>query len=261
MKPECYQLFFKAPLAVDCPAGRMKTAVVHSDTFYSAVFSVWARLFDNVEERISDPRFFISSLYPFYIVSGKVVYFLPMPLEISHDRMSHDGLSGIKLISSELLIPLCRGQRLPVKDYSRFHGGAACCQEPVESGMKFFEPGLMTRRFSDRGCSVPAGVNNEAEIRFSKRSGLFFLAWFHDDAAKQNFEAALKLLADEGLGGMRSLGRGTLSAAAKGFSNSPGATVTNTFCFRFTCLRRKSFQTISKSKNPLIRLSCAAAPG
>jgi len=185
-------------------------AVIHSDTLYSAIFSLWATLFnDDIDEMAADNLFGVSSLYPFYVVSGKVIHFMPIPLGCAPESSPGSPLANLRLISSELLIPFCRGQRLPLESYSIFHNGAACCQEEVTRDALFFECGLQTRTTVDRAASVHTVDSGKTELSFSQRSGLFFLAWFHDGDVKKKFESVLALLADEGLGRARSLGRGT----------------------------------------------------
>lgn len=59
----------------------------------------------------------------------------------------------------------------------------------------------------DRVTSA-SGIFHEGDVYFGEGCGIYILVRFLDEGYREKFEAALRLLGDEGLGGRRSYGRG-----------------------------------------------------
>lgn len=228
MKYDVYHLLFDAPthFGMEGIGQERLDTTVHSDTLWAAIIQQWLLLFeDDPEELCREPPFAVSSCFP--LINGRRFYPLPVntldelisKAEVKkmdeQEQFSVKGLKKISHISEELFALVCKGEpvtfehlqgmqsHFPNADHARY-------AQEKDSAVQLQRPRLKTDQLT-------GGVGEDAffyctDQYFNKQSGLFFLATFRTEKDKSRFEAALRLLADSGLGGDRSVGRGTFLA-------------------------------------------------
>lgn len=218
MKFKVYKLQFKAPLHIGeegIGAEKIET-YVHSDTLMGALVNMYALL--GKEVNFSDPPFKVTSAFPF---SGDL-FFFPVPIGTLHHLMQEaDDLSivkklkKVKFIEKSLFEKLLRGEAFSLseinwkllKKFNQF-----LIPSGVNSFNGVFSVSEVPRIRVDRGDHSVKGGNifYFSQLFFHERCGLFFLVDMADEHVEQ-FEAALSLLADEGLGADRNVGKGFFS--------------------------------------------------
>ena len=184
---------------------------VHSDTLYSAFFNGFRLLFgqENLKQKLqlfmeNNPPFLISSAFPYW--NGN--YFLPTPKnQIPGDKkakkiMYLDSLSWSSLIRGKPLVEILdrpSTRTIPLtSDISGYQGQ----NEPWQM-IDAPRVGL------DRRSNHPGErYFHCGEVYYGENSGLYFLVMFYDQSFRESFYAVWRLLADEGLGGDRTVGKG-----------------------------------------------------
>ncbi len=181
-----------------------------SDALWGALVQCRHLLYhDDWENLINDDSFLVSSCFPF--IAGKRFY--PVP-HGAFDRVMM-GIRGselkkwkkIKYVSENLFQNIISGT-FNATD-SRLCGEYVCSEKIDEGfGVKEYEVPRI-------GIDPVSGTAQEGAFfycvnaHFPENSGLFFLARFRGIDAQKHFEGSLRLLADCGIGGDRSIGRGT----------------------------------------------------
>ena len=192
---------------------------MRSDSLWGAVIQKWLLLFDDdADDLCLHPPFHVSSTFP--VIGG--VAFFPLPVGAVDHLISESAGSDRPEVSVKDLKKI---RFLAEPLFNRVVSGSAMTFADIRGGMVFPKP-------SDEDDSAPAhtssavthrprlevdrlrggGVEGQffycSEQFFKSDSGLFFLGTFEDDEARAKLEAALRLLADSGLGADRSVGRG-----------------------------------------------------
>ncbi len=226
MKYDVYHLFFDAPahFGLEGIGQERIESTVRSDTLWAAIIQQWLLLFDDEPDTLcTKPPFAVSSCFP--VINGRRFYPLPASAldELIHkaetgrekdsEEFSVKSLKSTRYLSEELLRRLCRGTAMTFEHLKekRSHFPNACPQTSPEETSEFAEQLQRPRVKTDQ---LTGGVGENAffycaDQHFVDQSGLFFLATFESEKSKKCFEAALRLLADSGLGADRSVGRGT----------------------------------------------------
>ena len=194
---------------------------MRSDSLWGAVIQKWLLLYqDDADTLCNNPPFHISSTFP---VMGGVPYF-PMPVgAIDHlvSQAAGDADPAVKVKD------LKKVRYLAEPLFNKVVSGTAMTFADIKEGAVYPQPSdddddaapLPTASTVEqrprleidrlRGGGVEGQFFYCSEQFFQSDGGLFFLGTFRDDAAREKFEAALRLLADSGLGADRSVGRGS----------------------------------------------------
>jgi len=214
-----YKLKFNAPLHIGAHGvGYEETGnMIHSDTLFSAILSLWRNFYeDDIESICKAPPFIISSAFPF----KQDILFFPRPMvRIGKETKSEDQkekkLKRVEFISKQLLESILKGEsgNLEFNEEDTFQDG-----EFWHSNQPSFNKNndiLFAERELPR-VAIDRNTNSSeifyfSEIVFEKDSGLFFLARFINKGIRQKFEAVLRLLGDEGIGGDKRMGKGLFS--------------------------------------------------
>lgn len=201
---------------------------VRSDTLWGAIIQTWLLLYDEEPDMFcQSPPFHVSSTFPF--ISGHRYYPLPLGtldelisevagIESSEIRVKD--LKKIRFIEEDLFRKIVTGYR-PVLDDIKQSDAVfpAPAKDQLDDSEKAFHsdkaflseqrPRLETNQTT--GGDIEGAFFYCSDQHFSAENGLWFLADFTNDNARQRFEAALRLLGDTGLGADRSVGRGQFS--------------------------------------------------
>lgn len=193
------------------------TPYVRSDTLFGAICNAMALLYGDGElEGMLDaflrgePPFLISSAYP----SIGDVHLLPVPL--SCDLVGAMGvdpkskrakeLRKVGLVSHELFVHLCTGE--DISSLAEVKYGVLLTHEEAEDiAEKPWSELLVPHVSLDRPSSA-SNVYSMVEVEYMEGADQYFLVDIRDRAYEQRLMAALRLLADEGIGGKRSWGMG-----------------------------------------------------
>jgi CRISPR-associated protein Csm4 len=156
------------------------------------------------------PAIALSSAFPW----RKDVCFFPKPLSLQpkwnwEEEEAVDfqkAWRSVKFISEELLRPaLAKGDFfLKKEDFQDCYAKHCLSHKLLDN---FYENVELPRVVLDRITNA-ATIFHFAQVTFEQDSGLFFLARFEDEKVRASFEAALRALGDEGIGGERSSGKG-----------------------------------------------------
>lgn len=206
-----YKLHFSSPLHISNERGDYASgsSIIHSDTLYSAIAWAWNLLGKSewITDLLSDD-FALSSCFPF--CNNQL--FFPRPkfsYEINREQLIETGLKK-KIKKAEWVDEVILKQMLsgidPTEKGNDNFSNTFWSSKPIQNE-KFIDSTVVPR------VMVPRN-NDDTKIYyiekyfFKQGSGLYFLASFENSNHKNQFEAALKLLADEGIGTDRNVGHG-----------------------------------------------------
>ncbi len=215
MKTYLYKLKFLSPLHISSdPLSLGKAEVVlHSDTLFSAIANAFALLFDVKDEFFFSPPFLISSAFPYY----NKTLFLPKPFCPFRSPQNEEFRKEIKksgFISMEIFRKFAGGEEINLSK-ENFASGGFITETPIK---------YMVYKSSERPRSTVSRVYGNTEIfystsvEFGENSGLYFFVKFPDEQVKKEFDSALYLLGDTGIGGERSAGYGRFEFASNEFN-------------------------------------------
>ena len=187
----------------------------HSDALFSAVTQAMLRL-GHIEdwlaataENAAGPAVSFSSCFPFHrdtlLVTPPNHLWPPPP----SPKLRY---KGARFIPLSLASGLMSG--LPIEEDRWILDGPSECLLPIGKGPGFgpFRAALRSRAAVDRLEPGRIDAHSTACLEFAEGAGLWFAAAFFDEAARDRWaapvRAALRLLADSGFGGERSLGWG-----------------------------------------------------
>jgi len=216
-----YKLDFHAPLHIGVHGvGYEETdEIIHSDTLFSAIMSVWGHLYDDdIEKMCQTPPFYISSAFPF----KKDTLFFPRPFvkigkEAENEDQKGKKLKRVTYLSQQLFESILQGEaeNLEFSEADTFQDGVFWCKNMSlnsQNADRVFTERELPRVTIDRHTNL-SEIFYFSEIVFEKDAGLFFLAKFKQKEIKPQFEAVLRLLGDEGIGGDKRMGKGLYSLA------------------------------------------------
>jgi CRISPR type III-A-associated RAMP protein Csm4 len=187
--------------------------IFHSDALFSAVTSAIARL-GGLEEwldataRTEEPAVRFSSCFPFqgdtrFIVAPRNVWPPPASPKVRW--------KGARFTPLDVVKSLLSGRAIGEDKWTI--DGPSECLVPMSSNPVTgpFRVAVHTSAAMDRE-GVAVAPHSTACLEFTPGSGLWFLAAFSDDAARERWTGpltgAIRLLADSGMGGERSRGWG-----------------------------------------------------
>ena len=172
--------------------------IIHSDTLFSALFSVWLRLYHQpLPEKLR-----LSSAYPFY--RDELFYPRPFlklygpPQEFFYDHAKT--LNKLRFVSHDYFMKWIRGEPFSEREVEDMVSRSQC----IESNINIVtRPQVVLDRLSNS-----SGLYFVGETWFGEGAGLYFFV----DLPKHEWprlKTVIELLGDEGIGGRRSLGYGT----------------------------------------------------
>lgn len=195
-------------------------SVLHSDSFCSAVIQAWAEL--GIEhpvlktrgQDVPDLGFAVSSLFPFFrkTPTAPPVYFFPVPqpgLQVAERRAFRE----VHWLDAAIFEKTLADNTFQINKETIQE---TWLTDAADFDPKFLQKTLHARNYVPRlgeldreGKPVVETVIYYIErIFFRENCGLFFLALFENDAARENLRCALDYLKDTGIGTDRNVGHG-----------------------------------------------------
>ncbi|MHB2153073.1 type III-A CRISPR-associated RAMP protein Csm4 [Calditrichota bacterium GD2] len=218
MKYAIYRLTFQTPLRIgeEGVGAEKLTPYVPSDTLWGALVSAHFTL--GLPFDFEDLPFYVTSAFPFYKECllfpppvGALDYLLDAPGESQAGRVKN--LKKIKYVDQQLFELLINGRQPDFENLCFYDAQPDVLTLQEITGLKngplyrvYERPRVTVDRFT--GSGAEGQIFYFSQMAFAKGAGLFFLAEFKDDRTRTAFEAALRLLCDEGLGSDRTVGRG-----------------------------------------------------
>ncbi len=228
MNLHAYHLYFDAPLHIGVEGiGQERIEqTVHSDTLWGALVQNWSLLFeDSPEDLAQSCPFKVSSCFP--LVNGQRYFPIPdrakedlgRELEASgelKEGIQFKDLKKISYLSEPLMHKVLQGVPLGIVALQEQGSHLPCIHINASPHTTISQ---RPRLRIDRCTGTVEGENFFycSDQYFGSGNGLFFLLQCDDPAVRAKFEAALRLLADNGLGADRSVGRGTFSFSRHDF--------------------------------------------
>lgn len=200
---------------------------VRSDTLWGAIIQKWLLLFqDDPDQLCKEPPFNLSSCFP--LVKGRRFYPIPVGVldnlinraargELENTKLDVKKIKKISWCAEELLLKILNGKCVDTDDITPDNVMPLPFDEKDKSND---QSSLIEQRPRIRTDQLKGGVDGDgffycSDQFFNEASGLFFLADFSDKTARKQFESALNLLGDSGLGADRSVGRGCFKVEHK----------------------------------------------
>jgi len=221
VKLDYLKLKFTSPLhlGTNRPGFESTDEILHSDTLFSAIINIWARLYpedigtffpESSGESLDFPWFQLSSAFPY---CDKSLYF-PKPFkklntgdEDNHrDPKIAKKIKKLKYLDQKLFEKALNDEFITTED-DQFSGNGMFLNASPITEMNPFATYDVPRVIKDRKSGVTTPFNF-SRICFDEKAGLWFAAKFSDEKWKQRFRAVLNLLGDTGIGGDRSVGHG-----------------------------------------------------
>jgi CRISPR type III-A-associated RAMP protein Csm4 len=184
--------------------------IYHSDSLFSAVTGAMARLDEldswlDATARSAEPAVRFSSCFPFY---GETLYVVPPRNVWPPPPSAKVRFKGARFVPLKVVETLISGRAMAEENWA-IDGPSECLVSGGAQGP--FRVSVRSNAAVDRNGESVA-PHSTACLEFTPNAGLWFVASFADDAAKERWNAplrgALRLLADSGFGGGRSRGWG-----------------------------------------------------
>jgi CRISPR type III-A-associated RAMP protein Csm4 len=183
----------------------------HSDALYSAICGAMFQLGEgaawlDATARAAEPVVRMSSCFPFH---ASTLFVVPPQNVWPPPASSKIRWKGARFVPISVVETLLAGK--PLNEDAFIIDGPSECLLPTSNQISPFRMAVRSRAAVDRtGESV--APHSSACLEFAPGAGLWFVASFADDEACERWrgllEGALRLLADSGFGGERSLGWG-----------------------------------------------------
>jgi CRISPR type III-A-associated RAMP protein Csm4 len=184
--------------------------IYHSDSLYSAVTSAMSQLGEldawlEATARATDPAVRFSSCFPFY---GETLYIVPPRNVWPPPPSAKVRFKGARFVPLKVVATLLAGQPIAEENWA-IDGASECLVSGGAQGP--FRVSVRSNAAVDRAGEGVA-PHSIACLEFTPGAGLWFVASFLDEAARERWNlplrGALRLLADSGFGGGRSRGWG-----------------------------------------------------
>ncbi|HPN38557.1 MAG TPA: type III-A CRISPR-associated RAMP protein Csm4 [Melioribacteraceae bacterium] len=225
-----YKLKFSTPLKVTSELSYLGETeyIIHSDTLYGAIHSLWGWLFNEEEvfgNNLLINKFKLSSAFPYY----NNMLFFPKPFNVklqesdilnSNERKKS---KKVTYLEYELLKDVINGKKISLSEVGIIQKMFACKDVKNAENLSIFKKFTASHNTLERFSDSSQNVFESTEIVFNNdtlnniESGLFFLAEFESEEIKEKFEAVLSLLGDEGIGADRTLGKGLFNYVCLNF--------------------------------------------
>lgn len=206
-----FQLHFTSPLHISnikADYGKSEQ-MFHSDSLVAAVMQAWAVL-GKSEWITKNHGFVTTSLFPFTSIDSRPVYFFPKPYLRFNSQNEIEDTDKAK-------------KEKKVQYIDQYFFLKAIKQEHIETNISQYKGSFLTVHAIDGNFITnklririrkPRNDHEDAEpfymeeIRFKKKSGLWGMAYFDDEVAKERFNIAMNYLQDAGIGTDRNVGNG-----------------------------------------------------
>jgi len=174
---------------------------IHSDTLFSAFCHAYQLLYKDLLELLKEfennsPPFLISSAFPYW----RNTFFFPLP---KNQLPKERELAKIKFVNKTGFEKLLKGEKL--KEMIKEIETIPAQEEPYFPWELSDIPRVGLSRLDNRPGDK---FFYFSQVIYKEDAGLFFLFKFQKEEFRPKFEAAIRLLADEGIGGDRSSGKG-----------------------------------------------------
>ncbi len=209
----------------DSGARNQVDRIYHSDTLFSAVCHAMERLgllsewLAATVENPQEPAARFSSCFPFL---EELLFVVPPRTLWPPAASPKVRWKSARFVPLSLVMALLGDA--PLNEDGWIVDGPSQCLLPLERRFRFgpFRPVIRSRASVDR-LSPQVEVHTAACLEFAEGAGLWAIVAFADEQARERWatpvQSALRLLADTGLGGKRSLGWG--HSAPPEFSETP----------------------------------------
>lgn len=203
MKAKVIKLKFISPFHLNPPRDSLEKTetVIQSDMLVSALAVCHTKLYGDFPRVFFSPKLRVSSLFPFYNQS----MFLPVPLfdfwerNAPGERKKTHG--KLKYLEASLWQKAIAGKRIKEADVHASGMFGVDSEKKAKDISQFFREEELQRLWVGRDPF------HFSQVRLADRGGLFFLCRV-DPEIEPRFMGALRLLADEGLGSDRTVGKG-----------------------------------------------------
>ncbi len=203
MKAKVIKLKFISPFHLNPPRDSLEKTetVIQSDMLVSALAVCHIKLYGDFPHVFFSPKLRVSSLFPFYNES----MFFPVPLFDFWERNAggerNKTLGKLKYLESSLWQKTIAGERLSEAGVYPSGMFGVDTEEKAKEISEFFREEELQRLWVGRDPF------HFSQVRLAGKGGLFFLCHV-DPEIEPQFTASLRLLADEGLGSDRTVGKG-----------------------------------------------------
>lgn len=177
---------------------------IHSDTLFSAFCHSYLLLYGKEELssllqwfKNGNPPFLFSSIFPFW----KETYYLPVP---KNQIPKTKEAKKILFVEKKGFESLLKGESL-----EEVRKTIKTISKKEKPWVLENVPRISLSRLSNHPME-DGGLFHFGEVSYREDAGLFFLLHYNDAEWQKKVEATLRLLADEGIGGGRSVGKGAM---------------------------------------------------
>lgn len=175
---------------------------IHSDTLFSAFCNVYRLLYgkEELEKIFIDLPFQISSTFPYF----KDTLFFPLPKNLIFKEKF---AKRIEFVSQDIFEKICNGEEIEnyLKQENITEDGKILITKEIENIYSTYE----VPRVTIDSVSSSSEIFYFGKVNFNENAGLYFLIKYNDLSFNKKFEATLRTLVDEGIGGDRTAGCGT----------------------------------------------------
>lgn len=209
MKFQICRLFPRAPLHLgERETWREGSSVyIHSDTLFSGICNNYALLYGDAElktflEKAENQNMLkLSSAFPFW---DNHLYF-PIPKnQIPEDKMAYKikfiELTGFEMLLAGRKLEGLISESIPVIPRKK---------HPTNPWELLNVPRITLNRLNNHPTEE-GGFFHSGRVSYRKSAGLFFLFQINDILEAKRFEASIRLLTENGIGGDRSVGYGLM---------------------------------------------------
>lgn len=216
MKFHIYRLRFSAPLHLS--RGRLAydrgQQTLHSDTLSAALFTCALELgLSSERAEVIMRQTLLSSAYPFYHEE----YFFPKPLlrlpSLANTIEEQQGkaIKRISFLGKSYFERLLRADLQPIPNTHLIQNGTFISDHSkltINPSIQLFTTTVRQRVTISLDHSEDPTPFYTERIFFAEGGGLYFLVQYQNEEVQSDFEAALRLLGDSGIGTDRNVGNG-----------------------------------------------------
>lgn len=183
-------------------------AYLHSDTVFSAFCNIYRLAYGKkkLEELLTlfldDPPFLVSSAFPYQ----KDELFFPIPrCLIFREKWA----KRIEFVSQIIFEKLCRGEE--IEEYlkqSNLYQKGQVLKSKRNGEDKYIWSVQEVPRVTLDSITSSSQIYHFGEVKYANDSGIYFLIEYRNASLEKEFKTIIRILADEGIGGDRSSGKG-----------------------------------------------------
>jgi len=212
MKTKVYRMSFVGPLHVYESGYGMEASdmMIHSDTLFSAITGTAYKLYGDevIKTFLENGKVLLSSAFPFWKIGADCYeYFLPKPFNWKPEIEKYADqktFKKVRFVNRDIFERIINGGADSYK-FNKKNVVNGCLTYGLGEG-NLFVIHETTRIMVDRVTNATS-MFNFSEVHFAENAGLYFMASV-DESIEKEFRASLNLLADEGIGGDRTVGKG-----------------------------------------------------